>query len=95
MRTGVQFTGTLGPGASSRWFSAGWNPAHHVVWTVMPTTPRHGGPALTWTVEVERHDTATCTYWIKVTNLTSSSMTFEGRYAILNDEEGGTPDSRR
>jgi hypothetical protein len=32
MSTGVQWTGTIGPGATRRWFTWGWNPSLHVVW---------------------------------------------------------------
>ena len=39
MFTGVQFTGTLGPNASNRWFTFNWPSTWHVLWTVMPTTP--------------------------------------------------------
>ena len=42
MQTGVQFTGTLQPNQTHSWFSWGWNPALHVVWYVMPTTPKSG-----------------------------------------------------
>ena len=84
MYTGVQFTGTLAASQSGRWFTWGWNASKHVVWYVMPTTPRLGAPELNWTVEVERGDPSACTYWITVRNLTPVSVTFEGRYAVLN-----------
>ena len=84
MYTGVQFTGTLAAGQSNRWFTFGWNASKHVVWYMMPTTPRSGAPELNWTVEVERADANACTYWITVKNLTPVSVTFEGRYAVLN-----------
>lgn len=84
MYTGVQFTGTLGAGGSNRWFTFGWNAAKHVVWYMMPTTPRSGAPELSWTVEVERADANACTYWITVRNLAPVSVNFEARYAVLN-----------
>lgn len=84
MYTGVQWTGTLGPGASNRWFTWGWNAGSHIVWYMMPTTPRNGAPEINWTVEVERADANACTYWITVRNLTPATVTFEGRYAVLN-----------
>ncbi|MQA99147.1 MAG: hypothetical protein GEU78_02450 [Actinobacteria bacterium] len=84
MYTGVQWTGTLGPGASNRWFTWGWSAGKHVVWYMMPTTPRNGAPEINWTVEVERADAGACTYWITVRNLTPITVTFEGRYAVLN-----------
>lgn len=84
MYTGVQFSGTLGSGSSNRWFTWGWNASRHVVWYMMPTTPRNGAPELNWTVEVERADATASTYWITVRNLTPVTVTFEGRYAVLN-----------
>ncbi len=84
MFTGVQFTGTLGPNASNRWFTFNWNPAWHVVWHVMPITPRSGAPELDWDVSVERASPTGVTYWINVTNLTNQSVDFEGRYVVLN-----------
>ena len=84
MYTGVQFTGTLAAGQTHRWFTWGWNPAKHIVWYVMPTTPKVGAPELNWTVEVERASATGTTYWITVKNLTTVSVTFEGRYAVLN-----------
>ena len=84
MHTGVQFTGSLAAGQTQRWFTWGWNAASHVVWYVMPTTPRNGAPELNWTVEVERADATACTYWITVRNLAAIPVTFEGRFAVLN-----------
>jgi hypothetical protein len=84
MYTGVQWTGTLTPGQTQTWFTWGWNPAKHVVWYVMPQTPKLGAPELNWTVQVERGDPNGCTYWITVKNLTSVTVVFEGRYAVLN-----------
>ena len=84
MRTGVQWIGTLGPGASNRWFTWGWDPAGHVVWYMMPTSPQSGAPQLDWDVAIERANATQCTYWITVKNLTSNTVTFEGRYAVLS-----------
>jgi hypothetical protein len=84
MRTGVQWTGTLGAGASGRWFTFGWAAAQHVVWYMMPTSPRSGAAQLEWDVAVERANGSQCTYWITVRNLTASAVTFEGRYAVLS-----------
>lgn len=84
MYTGVQFTGTLAAGQTQRWFTWGWNATRHVVWYVMPTTPRVGSPELNWSVEVERADSTAATYWITVRNLATIPVTFEGRYAVLN-----------
>ena len=55
----------------------------HVVWYVMPTTPKSGAPELEWSVRVERSNPTQCTHWITVHNLTNVSVNFEGRYAIL------------
>lgn len=84
MWTNTQFTGTLAPGASNRWFTFNWPAAWHVVWYVVPTSPRTGAPQVDWDVAVERASTTHCTYWITVKNLTNQTVTFEGRYAVLN-----------
>lgn len=84
MWTGVQFTGTLGPNATQRWFTWGWSPAQHVTWYMMPTTPQPGGAELDWDVAVERSNATQCTYWLTVKNLTPVSVDFEGRYAVLS-----------
>lgn len=81
---GVQWTGSLAANSSHRWFTWGWPATWHMVWTVMPTTPAPGAPQLGWTVEVERADAERATYWITVRNLTSQTVNFEGRYAILS-----------
>ena len=81
---GRQWSGTLGANQTRRWFTFNWPSTWHVEWTVMPTSPRSGGPQLDWNVEVERADSQRSTYWITVTNLTNASVTFEGRYAILS-----------
>jgi hypothetical protein len=83
MWTGVQFTGSLGAGASQRWFTYNRPSAWHVVWYMMPTTPRPGAPELDWDVAVERADASHTTYWLTVKNLASVPVTFEGRYAVL------------
>lgn len=85
MRTGRQFTGTLAPNATGRWFTFGWPSTWQVVWTVQPTTPQPGAPQLDWDVAVERASSTQTTYWLTVQNRTGSSVSFEGRYAILND----------
>jgi hypothetical protein len=84
MWTNVQFTGTLGPGASGRWFTYNWDPSWHVVWYMMPTSPAPGAPAPDWDVAVERADAGHCTYWLTVKNLTAAAVNFEGRYAVLS-----------
>jgi hypothetical protein len=84
MWTNVQFTGTLGPGASNRWFTFNWPQAWHVVWYMMPTSPVPGAPELDWDVAVERADANNVTYWLTVKNLSGSTVNFEGRYAVLS-----------
>jgi len=82
MTTGLQFIGTLNANQTQRWFTFNWNPANHIVWYMMPTTPQTV-PELSWSVAVQRADATHVTYWITVTNLTATPVTFEGRYAIL------------
>ncbi|HEX2093630.1 MAG TPA: hypothetical protein VHG28_14585 [Longimicrobiaceae bacterium] len=80
----VQWTGTLAPNETRRWFSQGWPATWHILWTVMPTTPRPGAPQVSWTVQVERADAERVTYWITVRNLSPATITFEGRYCLLS-----------
>lgn len=84
MQTGVQWTGSLNPGQTQKWFTFNWPASWHVVWYIVPTTPKNGAPELDWDVEVERASATTCTYWITVKNLTNVAVTFEGRFAVLN-----------
>jgi hypothetical protein len=81
---GLQWTGTLAGNRTGRWVTRGWPATWHVVWTVVPTTPREGAPQVSWEVQVERADAEYVTYWITVENLTPGSVTFEGRYSILS-----------
>jgi hypothetical protein len=81
---GVQWTGSLTGGQEKRWFTWGWPATWHVVWTIMPTSPRPGAPQVSWTVQVERASAEYVTYWITVRNLTPDPLTFEGRYCILS-----------
>ncbi|HST49981.1 hypothetical protein [Jatrophihabitans sp.] len=41
-------------------------------------------PELDWSVAVQRADANNCTYWITVTNRSSASITFEGRFAVMS-----------
>ncbi|MEN8650747.1 S8 family peptidase [Streptomyces sp. 21So2-11] len=80
---GVQFRGTLAGNRTGRWFTFNW-PAHwHVLWTVVPTSPRTGAPQIRWRVRVERANDTYATYWIDVTNLVGDSVAFEARFAVL------------
>lgn len=81
---GVQWTGSLAANESRRWFTHSWPATWHVIWTVMPTTPRPGAPQVSWTVQVERASAEYLTYWITVRNLTANPVSFEGRYCILS-----------
>jgi hypothetical protein len=81
---GVQWTGSLAGNQTQRWFTFNWPATWHMIWTVMPTTPRPGAPQITWTVQLERASAEYVTYWISVTNLTPDPVTFEGRYCILS-----------
>ena len=84
MRVGVQFTGSLAPNQTQRWFTFNWPQQWHVTWYMMPTTPRSGAPELEWEVGVERADPQHITYWLTVHDLTNQTINFEGRYAVLN-----------
>jgi len=84
MRVGVQFTGNLGPHQTRRWFTFNWPASWQVLWHMMPITPVLGAPEVDWDVAVERANTQHVTYWLTVTNLTTQSVNFEGRYAVMN-----------
>jgi hypothetical protein len=81
--TGVQFRGSLPANATTCWFTFNW-PAHwHVVWTVVPTSPRPGNPQISWQIKHERASDRYVTYWICVSNLTPVPVDIEGRYGVL------------
>lgn len=84
MWTGTQFTGSLGPNASNRWFTFNWPTTWHVVWYVVPTTPHNGAAQIDWDVAVERADATHATYWITIKNLTNQNVGIEARFAVLN-----------
>lgn len=84
MRVGVQFTGTIAGGVTQRWFTFNWPQAWHVIWYVVPTSPRSGAPQIEWSVAVERASSTNITYWITIKNLTSNPVNIEARYAVLN-----------
>jgi hypothetical protein len=81
--TGVQFSGTVGAGQTTCWFTFNWPADWHMSWMVMPTTPVPGNPQVSWRVKVERATDQYATYWICVTNLTNQPVAIEGRYAVL------------
>lgn len=79
---GVQFHGSVPANASRRWFTHSW-PAHwHVSWSVVPVSPRRGGPQISYDIQVERASDAHITYWITVRNHTSETANIEARYAV-------------
>jgi len=84
MWTTPPLTASLATCASNRWFTFNWPATWHVVWYMVPTSPRAGAPQVDWDVAVERASATHCTYWITVKNLTNQTVTFEGRYAVLN-----------
>ena len=84
MRVGVQFTGTVAPNATQRWFTFNWPENWHVEWNVVPTSPRPGAPQIDWEVEVERATPQYITYWVNVRNMTAQPVNIEARYAVLN-----------
>ena len=85
MQVGVQFSGTVGAGATGTWFTHSWPAAWHVIWYCVPTSPVVDGPAqLEWKVKVNRQAASLVKYFIEVKNLTGASVNFEARYAILN-----------
>ena len=79
---GVQFRGTVPANQTTRWFTFNWPAQWHVDWNVVPTTPDQGKRQIRWHVEVERASHGRITYWIVVTNQTSSAVQVEGRYAV-------------
>jgi hypothetical protein len=81
---GVQWTGSLVANQTQKWFTFNWPAAWHVIWTVMPTSPKPGAPQVSWVTQVERASAEYATYWISVTNMTADPVTFEGRYCILS-----------
>jgi len=83
MTTGVQFTASVAANQTQRWFSFNWPAAWHVIWYVVPTSPQSVAE-INWSVAVERQDANYCTYWLTVSNLTGTPVTFEGRYAVLS-----------
>jgi subtilisin family serine protease len=80
---GVQFRGTIPAGATRRWFTYNW-PAHwHVLWTVVPTSPRPGGPQIKFDVQVERASDQYITYWVSITNVSPEACDIEARYCVM------------
>ncbi len=82
---GVQFRGELPANASRRWFTFNWPAQWHVLWSVVPTTPRRGAPQIDFDVHVERASHTRITYWINVRNLTNQPVQIEARYAVMGE----------
>ena len=84
MRVGVQYRGQINARATQRVFTFNWSADQHILWYVVPTSPRTGAPQLDFDTEVERASADRITYWIIVRNLTDQPVDYEMRYAILN-----------
>jgi hypothetical protein len=82
-RLGVQFRGNVPASSTRRWFTHSWPADCHVVWSVVPTTVRPGAAQIRWDVQVERASTGYITYWISITNMTTTQCDIEARYAVL------------
>lgn len=80
---GVQWTDTMDPYTTIDYYTWGWPACWDVVWTPMATTPDTGNPQISWKVQVERSSPYFLTYHVVITNLTSSPVGIEGRYAVL------------
>lgn len=80
---GVQFTGAVPANSTRRWFTHSWPEHLHVLWNVVPMSPRPGAPQISFTVRVERASDRHVTYWIDITNMTSTEAQIEARYAVL------------
>jgi hypothetical protein len=82
--SGVQFSGSVPANGMRRWFTHSWPAAWHVVWEIVPTTPRAGqSPQITWTVHLQRTSDSQTTYWLTVNNISNQAVDVEGRYAVV------------
>ena len=84
MNVGVQFRGTVGANQSQQWFTFNWPASEQVLWTVVPDVIGTADAQIDWSVAVQLASATDITYWITVTNLTSSPVDIEGRYAVLS-----------
>lgn len=80
---GVQFRGTVGANSSATWYTFNWPVLWHVVWNVVPTNVYGPGSQLQWNVQVQKTSGDYFTYWITITNVGSSGVDVEARFAIL------------
>ncbi|MEP6526297.1 MAG: hypothetical protein ABJA86_03960 [Nocardioidaceae bacterium] len=82
---GAQWHGQLGPNQTVTWFTFNWPASWHVIWTIIPTTVSGGaGRQVTWSTSVQRASDEFATYWITVSNLTGSTVEFDGRFCVLS-----------
>ena len=80
---GVQFNGLLSANSTKRWFTHSWPEHWHVLWNVVPVTPRaSGGPQLKFDVQVQRSSDRHITYYIAVTNMSNKDIQVEARYTV-------------
>lgn len=84
MKVSTQFTGSVPAGGTKTWFTHSWDPASHVLWTVVPVSPAPGAPQVEWTVKVQRASETSLTYYVTVRNLTAAAVDVEGRYAVVS-----------
>lgn len=81
---GVQFTGTIPAQTTYLYYTFDWAPAEYVEWSVMSDSVYSGEAEFTLSpVSTQRSTASDVTYWLTITNNTSSSQNFEGRYCIL------------
>jgi hypothetical protein len=77
--TGTQFTGTIDPGQSQRWFTFNWPRSFVAHWSVRPTTTQG---RVTWSEEIEQAANGTLTYWLVIRNIGAVRTSFEAKYLI-------------
>jgi len=75
---GTQFTGTLQPGETQRWFTFNWSPAWVIKWSVRPTTAGGGELVGGDRARRQRHP-----HLLTIRNTGSAATGFEARYARL------------
>jgi hypothetical protein len=81
--SGIQFRATIAANSQQLWFTYGWPNRWDVVWDVVPTNVDAGGPQVGVSVQVEKTPDASFTYWLTITNPSSASVDFEGRYTVI------------
>lgn len=79
--TDTQFSGTINPGQTQRWFTHSWPLDRHVDWSVVPTTVIGGGPKIAWDVQTERTERG-LTYWLIIRNVGSQAISYQAKYSI-------------